>query len=57
MVTKLNKIVHIKLSLLHCIVYFLNKSGIILLLKTVDSLMGIWNCGTIHKLMNDGCRD
>lgn len=54
MVTKLNKTVYKKLSLLHCIVCFLNKLGIILLLKTVDSLMGIWNCGIIHKLMNDG---
>jgi hypothetical protein len=44
--------VHIKLSFYYVIAlcfFISNKSAIILLLKTVNSLMGIWNCG----IMND----
>jgi hypothetical protein len=31
---------------------FLNKFISIMLLKTVDSLMGIWDCGPIHNLVD-----
>jgi hypothetical protein len=34
-------------------VSLINKSAIISLLKTIDSLMGTWNCGVIYNLMDD----
>jgi len=32
---------------------FLNESVVIILLKTVDSLMYIWDCGFIHNPINE----
>jgi hypothetical protein len=49
----MNETVHIELIIISLHYVFLNESIVIILLKTIDSLMCIWDCGFVHNLINE----
>jgi hypothetical protein len=45
--------IHINMKLYCIVLSFLKKFISIMLLKTMDSLIGIWDCGPIYNLVDD----